>query len=440
MPAETNDPFARAVSLQNPEHQLTEVRDAAPARSCNLLGSSVFGRDKGTRMVTTMARCLRSRFGKATAAAAGLLAIGLCAHAADAPTAAPGPTEKPITITVEVSASVLPAVFHAGGQTHLAYELRVTNVGPWNCVITGLDVVAMGDSRPLASFTQADIERMTQRPVTPPSRLEPESSVILYLWVTLDGQHDVPARLRHRLRVALGDYAEVLTLNTPELPVAAEPIVIGAPLKGDRWLAANGPSNTSGHRRARIPIDGHAAIAQRFAIDWVRLDKDGQSFRGDPLKNESYYAYGAEALAVADGVVAAVHDGVPQNVPGTDSRAVPITLETVAGNYVILDLGQGRYAFYAHLQPGSLRVKPRDKVRRGQVVGLVGNTGNSTEPHLHFHLADGPSPLGAEGVPYGLESFDVYARDGAGPADIDVGPSKRARAIPAENELVRFDE
>jgi hypothetical protein len=368
------------------------------------------------------------------------MAIGLCVHAADAPTVAPGPTEKPITVPLEVSAPVLPAVFHAGGQTHLAYELRVTNVGPWNCVISGLDVVAMGDSRPLASFTQADIERMTQRPVTPPSRLEPESSVILYVWVTLDGQHDVPARLRHRLRIALGDYAEVLTLNTPELAVAAEPIVIGPPLKGDRWLAANGPSNASGHRRARIPIDGHAAIAQRFAIDWVRIDKGGQSFRGDPLKNESYYAYGVEALAVADGVVAAVHDGVPQNVPGADSRAVPITLETVAGNYVILDIGQGRCAFYAHLQPGSLRVKQRDKVRRGQVVGLVGNTGNSTEPHLHFHLADGPSPLGAEGVPYGLESFGVYARDGAGLAAAEAAPGKRTRAMPAENELVRFDE
>lgn len=392
-------------------------------------------------MITTVARYLRSRFSKATAAAACLLAVGLCVHAADAPTVAPGPTEKPITVPLEVSPPVLPAVFHAGGQTHLAYELRVTNLGPWNCVISGLDVVvAVGDSRPLASFTQADIDRMTHRPVTPPSRLEPESSVILYVWVTLDGQRDVPARLRHRLRVTLGDYAEVLTLNTPELAVAAEPTVIGAPLKGDRWLAANGPSNTSGHRRARIPIGGHAAIAQRFAIDWVRIGKDGQTFWGDPLKNESYYAYGVEALAVADGVVAAVHDGLPQNVPGTDSRAVRITLETVAGNYVILDIGKGRYAFYAHLQPGSLRVKPRDKVRRGQVVGLVGNTGNSTEPHLHFHLADGPSALGAEGVPYGLESFDVYARDGAVLADAEAAPRKRTRAIPAENELIRFDE
>ena len=263
----------------------------------------------------------------------------------------------------------------------------------------------------------------------------------MYVWVTLDGQQDVPAKLAHRLRVSIGDYAEVLTLDTAELAVAAWPTVIGAPLKGGRWLAANGPSNTSAHRRARIPIDGHAAIAQRFAIDWVRVDKDGKTFRGDPRKNESYYANGVEALAVADGVVAAVQDGLPQNAPGADSRAVAITLETVGGNYVILDIGNGRHAFYAHLQPGSLHVKPRDKVRRGQVVGLVGNTGNSTEPHLHFHLADGTAPLGAEGLPYGLESFEMYAHDGAGKvADGEAAPTKRMRAIPAENELIRFDE
>jgi len=97
-------------------------------------------------------------------------------------------------------------------------------------------------------------------------------------------------------------------------------------------------------------------------------------------------------------------------VPVPTLRAVPITLETVGGNYVIIDIGGGRYAFYAHLQPGSLRVKKGDRVRRGQVVGLVGNSGNSTEPHLHFHLADGTTPLGAEGIPYAHDAFDLVGR------------------------------
>jgi murein DD-endopeptidase len=88
-------------------------------------------------------------------------------------------------------------------------------------------------------------------------------------------------------------------------------------------------------------------------------------------------------------------------------RAVPITLETLGGNYLLLDLGRGYSAFYAHLQPGSLRVKVGDKVSRGQVLGLLGNSGNSDAPHLHLHVADAKSPSGAEAVPFVFASFEV---------------------------------
>ena len=99
-----------------------------------------------------------------------------------------------------------------------------------------------------------------------------------------------------------------------------------------------------------------------------------------------------------------VKDGIPENVPGINSRAVPITLEMpLAGNHVILDIGGGRFAFYAHLQPGSLRVKLGDKVRRGQVLGLVGNSGNSTEPHLHFHIEN------VQIRPWAPEGFHLYS-------------------------------
>ena len=205
------------------------------------------------------------------------------------------------------------------------------------------------------------------------------------------------------------------------------------PLRGDNWLAGNGPSNSSGHRRALIPIDGRARIAQRFAIDWVRLNADGRTFTGDAKNNKNYRAYGSDALAVADGTVTEVKDGIPENVPGENSRAVPITLETVGGNHVILDIGHGRYAFYAHLQPGSLKVKLGDHVKRGQVLGLVGNSGNSTEPHLHFHLSDGNSPLGSEGIPYALESYDTKPK-------ADAPATKHKMEIPAENEIVTFEK
>jgi biotin carboxyl carrier protein len=228
------------------------------------------------------------------------------------------------------------------------------------------------------------------------------------MWVPVDAR-SAPTRLQHRvtLEQGTGDSVRTQELESVAVPVTTESVAIGPPLRGGVWLAANGPANESGHRRALIPIAGVPSIAQRFAIDYVRMNDESKTFSGDQLKNESYLAEGNDALAVANGTVVAVKDSIPENVPGVNSRAVPITLETVGGNHVIIDIGGGYYAFYAHLKPGSLRVKKGDTVKRGQVVGLVGNTGNSTEPHLHFHISDGNSPLGSEGVPYRYDSFEI---------------------------------
>jgi hypothetical protein len=224
-----------------------------------------------------------------------------------------------------------------------------------------------------------------------------------------------------------------------DVPVASEVVVIAPPLRGSVWMAANGPSSSTGHRRAMIAIDGAPHIAQRFAIDYLKINAQGRSFVGDSSKNSSYIAYGNDALAVADARVVAVKDGIPENVPG--SRAVPITLETVGGNHVILDLGNGRYAFYAHLQPGSIRVRVGDQVRTGQVLGLVGNSGNSTEPHLHFHLSDANSPLGSEGIPYVHQSLDVIGRcRGLISGCVQAPAAPRGQEMPMANQLIRFPQ
>jgi len=144
---------------------------------------------------------------------------------------------------------------------------------------------------------------------------------------------------------------------------------------------------------------------------------------------------------VADGTVVGFKDGIPENVP--PSRAVPITLETVGGNHVILDIGGGHFAFYAHLQPGKIRVKMGDRVKRGQVIGLVGNSGNSTEPHLHFHISDGNSPLGTEGLPYALTSFETQKGElkvvsAAMKVEVSGAPSRRSLEMPLQNDVIRF--
>ncbi len=357
---------------------------------------------------------------------------------------AEGPKEKPISTFVDVVVPIAPTAFKADGKWHLVYELHLNNMDRWDYRLTKVEAIS-GDAsgRSLVAYAGTELETVMARPgqpgVTEKAKLGGGTMAVVYMWVTLDTEQAVPATIRQRLSVKIGTYPDEMIVETVAIPVTRGPIAISAPLRGDHWLAGNGPSNTSGHRKALIPIDGRAAIAQRFAIDWVRLRDEGKTFQGDEKDNKNYLAYGNDALAVADGVVTEVKDGIPENVPGINSRAVPITLETVGGNHVILDIGGGHFAFYAHLQPGSLRVKLGDKVRRGQVVGLVGNSGNSTEPHLHFHIENGSSPLGAEGLPYALASFEVVGHgwdwkpaDAKGPAEV------HKNEIPMENEVVNF--
>ncbi|MGB6496971.1 MAG: M23 family metallopeptidase [Candidatus Acidiferrum sp.] len=361
-----------------------------------------------------------------------------------APKQVEGPKTKPISAFLDVVIPIAPTAFKADGKWHLVYELHLNNMDRWDYQLTKVDAIS-GDSaeRSLVSYSGTDLDGAMARPgqpaLTDKSKIGPGSMAVVYVWATVNSLEEVPATIRQRLSVKVGTYPEEMTIVTAPITVGRGAVAITSPLRGDHWLAANGPSNTSGHRRALIPIDGHAVISQRFAIDWVKLGDDGKTYKGDEKDNKNYYAFGSDALAVADGIVTETKDGIPLNVPGIDSRAVPITLETVGGNHVIIDIGNGNYAFYAHLQPGSLRVKLGDKVHRGQVVGLVGNTGNSTEPHLHFHIENGNSPLGAEGLPYSLPSFEVVGHgwtwkpsDSQGPAEI------HKNEMPTENEVVNF--
>src|SRR5262249_22202380 len=213
--------------------------------------------------------------------------------------------------------------------------------------------------------------------------------------------------------------------------------MIAPPLKGGPWYAVNGPSNQSVHRRALLPVAGEGRISQRFATDWTKFGDDGKAWHGDPTSNANWDGCGVEVFAVANALVSAVKDGIPENVPLSPTRAVPITLETVGGNHVIISLPNGHYAFYAHLQPGSIRVKPGEHVRRGQVLGLLGNSGNSDAPHLHFQISTAPSFVAAEGLPYVFDSFvvlgmadisDAFERGWKAPAHVK--PDKHLRDIP----------
>jgi hypothetical protein len=324
------------------------------------------------------------------------------------------PASKPLDSPVDVTVTTAPIAFRADDHTHLAYELRVANFSHRPVSLVRLE--ARAGVRELAKIEGDALAGASDSGAQVPAR----GFATIFVWIDAD---DPPATFEERLTVKLGD-DELATTTNVALRSMKVP-TIGPPLRGRFWLAANGPSNGSAHRRAILPVAGRAHISQRFAIDWVKPGDDHKTYSGDATKNASYFAYGKEALAVADGVVAETKDGIAENMPGP-TRAVPITLETIGGNHVVIDIGGGAFAFYAHFQPGSLKVKVGDRVKRGQVLGLVGNSGNSTEPHLHFHVADGVSPLASEGIPYAFDAFEL--KDGA----------KRTKQIPTEKETVAF--
>jgi hypothetical protein len=359
----------------------------------------------------------------------------------------PEHTPKPLLPGFNAVIPIAPTAFKADGKWHVVYELHISNMDKWEYAFTRIEVVSADDpQKTLATFSGADLDGMFIHPGLPNaekvSKLAAGEFGVVFLWVTFDKLEDVPATIAERISVKIGDYPEALSVVTPPTRVEKIPVVvISAPLVGEDWVAGNGPSNTSVHRRSLIPINGHAYIAQRFAIDWVQAYPDGKMYKGDPSDNKNYRAYGAEIHAVADGVVTQVGDGIPQNTPGAKSLAVPITLETVGGNHVIMEIGNGLFAFYAHMQPGSLRVKVGDKVRRGQVLGLLGNTGNSSEPHLHFQICSANSELGSEGSPYAFASFEVQGKAGEDKLSLfPGGPVKHEMEIPTEDEIVRFSE
>ncbi|MCQ8893623.1 MAG: M23 family metallopeptidase [Methanolinea sp.] len=154
-------------------------------------------------------------------------------------------------------------------------------------------------------------------------------------------------------------------------------------------------------------MNGTTRVPQRYAQDWVLVDPaTGRLASGDAAIARNYFGFGREILAVGNGTVTDAFDGLP-DIP-TIYSAPPATLATAAGNYVILDLGDGKYACYAHMVNGSVRVKKGDVVTAGQVIGLMGNSGNSDIPHLHFQVVtDRSTFLGSEGYPHVYRTFDV---------------------------------
>jgi Peptidase family M23 len=290
------------------------------------------------------------------------------------------------------------------GRFHLSYELELTNAVSVQFNVKSVEVRAVGGGR----VARLDGARLTAAmnlvgaPGTPTTTLLASTVGVVWIDLTFPSRRAIPARLEHRVTIDLGPglaLGPIVTSTGGRATVSRTgPTSVAPPLAGGRWALVVGA-----HRRSLQPVNGALRLGQRFAIDFsARLDSSGRTHLGSSSRNASYFNYGQPVLAVADATVVAAVDRYPNQIP---NATVPAPLAQADGNHVVLKLGPGVYAGYAHLLPGSVRVRKGQRVRTGQLLGRLGNSGNSSGPHLHFQLMTGPSLLDADGLPFTVDRF-----------------------------------
>lgn len=354
---------------------------------------------------------------------------------------------------LNVSFLAPPAPIVQDGSTRLVYEMLITNFSNNKFELDAIEAKA-GTAK--FAFTGQTLANLIialgawDKPVAPADRtLDAGRSIVIFLLLDL-GTSKAPGVIEHTLHV-VDDKSGAHTVVLAPLAVSSEsPIVVSAPLRGD-WIAGDSVNNRrdAAHRRAVLVDNGHAWLAQRYAIDWVQyqtVDGVRTTWKGPEARNDSYFCYDQPIYSVAPGKVVEATDGLPENVPHSGKYAIPIDFNNAAGNHVVVEIAPSRYVLYAHMRPGTLSVKVGDVVKAGDLLGRVGNTGSSTEPHLHMHIDDQPSFLAGNGVPYefahGKESGAVEANVSS-PTAISLGQIGPQHAFindyPAENALVTFE-
>jgi hypothetical protein len=295
------------------------------------------------------------------------------------------------------------------GLVHLVYEVWLANISSGEADIQDVEVI--GDGAVLQRLDSTAVSHRLQ-----PAGLRESSAVltrgtqsILFLNVILPNGTSVPKQLLLRVKAHYSaappgqqEIVESGGVTTPDL----QPVVqIGPPLRGGGYVSGDSCCDATRHTRAAMPINGRVYVAQRYAVDWEQLDASNRIYSGPREKLESYTIFGKPVFAVADGVVAVVVTGLPEQTPG--KYPANISIEEADGNAIIEDLGGNHFACYAHMQSASIRLHRGDKVKRGQIIGLVGNSGNSVAPHLHFHVMSSALSLASNGLPYQIDEFKV---------------------------------
>jgi hypothetical protein len=349
------------------------------------------------------------------------------------------------------------------GRFHIAYELVLTDATRFAVDVERVEVRAANSHRVLLSLDgDALSSRMNSisgaaagATAVGSTVLEPSGSGVVWLDVRVRRKAALPSVLEHRVVAttvpAPGEQAIRFTSLVGRVPVRArEPVELSPPARGGIWAALEGCCDfDTHHRRGLLVVDGNEVVPQRFAIDWIRLDRRHRAWVGDPTRLSSYLSYGQPLIAVASGKVVIATDGAPDQPPPDNPEPPPAG--ELTGNRVILRVGPGLYVTYAHLKPGSVRVHDGERVRRGQLLGRLGNSGNSATPHLHLQVQITRSFL-SDGLPFVFDRFRLLGQITEPVSDENLGlrpngtlpfararrPGTRHREMPLDLDVVRF--
>ena len=363
------------------------------------------------------------------------------------------PARAAIPQFTPISASVLAApepVIATDGRRHVLYEILVQNTTDLSVNVLSLRVHANG--RVVRVFTGAQLTAVMTTARSHTTTLASGEGATIWMDLMLRRGRRVPRALVHRLTVRAtlpSGQSRTLTFDGARTAVSARPaLALGPPLHGGPYLNFNGCCGLSPHRTALIPVDGTPYDLQRFAVDFIKIDNQGRGAIGDLTRNESFFTFGEPVYAVADARVVRTRNDLPDIPPLNEPPGSSFTTETTLGNNIELMLGGRRYALYAHLKRGSIRVRPGQRVRRGQMLGRVGNSGQTGGSHLHFQLSDGPNPVTSDSPPFVLRHFTLIGMvtnvdeflTGAANADIHRlrPPSPRRSQLPLQATVVRF--
>jgi hypothetical protein len=376
--------------------------------------------------------------------------------------AATGPPGAAFTPLAGSTVAQPMAVNATDGNEHIAYELLLTNVTPLPAKVEQVQVSDARTGRTLLTLSgaalTASINPIAAGAAADPAAIAPSQTSVVWLDVEVARHADLPRALVQHVTTTLtrptGDTVSNTAIAGRVSLRPQAPAMLESPVGGGLWVADEGCCDApTHHRRSLQVIDGRLTVSQRFAIDWMKLDAQHRAWTGDPADPASYVSWNEPEYAVRPGTIVAAQDGL-QDYPVPHGPPTPPTLAEALGNHVILRIGAHRYVTYAHLRRGSVVVRVGQRVHSGQMLGRLGNSGNSSTPHLHLQMQSAPYALEGDNLPFTFERMDLLGRitepfsdetlglrpDGALPFAPAARPGIRRDQMPLDGSVVRFPD